>query len=140
MARVTEVKSARAAQKPRVCKVCRHEVQVGEPYRYVAKKLAYGGIKLIFCKDHYPRPSDLASGRTAELALILEGFEDDAKDTPEEAADALTALADGVQGLADDIEASADNIDASFDCSPQAEAMHQTADCRLLPTGASCSP
>ena len=127
MARVTEVKSARAAQRPRHCLICNYEVQVGEPYRYVAKKLGFGGVKLIFCKDHHPRPSHLASGRAAELAEILEVFEDDDKDTLSDAVDALSALADGAQALAEDIDQSADNIDEAFDYSPQAEAMHDTA-------------
>ena len=127
MARVIEVKSARAAQKPRACVMCGHEVEVGEPYRYVAKKVGVGGIKLIFCKDHYPRPSHLASGRAAELAEILEHFEDADKDSVPDAIDALSALADEVQDLADDIEESASNIESAFDYSPQAEAMQETA-------------
>ena len=117
MARTTYVQKARPSKEPRLCKICAHEVQPGEPYKYVAKKTGpYSSIKLIFCHRHHPRGSHLASGRAAELLELVESFEDAGAtiDDPAGAAEALECLADDVDGLIGDLNESADNIESGF--------------------------
>ena len=127
MARVTEIWAARPSKQPRRCTTCRADIEVGRPYRYVAKRAGRGGYKLNFCERCHPRGSHLASGRNAELLALWEAFEDADKSTPELAADALEELAEEARGLAEELQESADNITDSFPESETAEMLTEAA-------------
>lgn len=136
MAKVKQVKSARASTKRRVCRQCQHEVQVGEAYKYIDKKTGpRSGIRLIFCHRHHPRGSDLLSGRAADLARITEDYDDQVNSieaTPgslPQIAEALESAAEEVRRLAGEIRESAEAIQDGFGHSTaQSEAMTNTAD------------
>ena len=138
MAKMTTVQAARASQKVRKCNRCRIEIQVGESYRYVDKKVGRSGYRLIWCAAHYPKPSDLASGRTAELMAIVEdasegittaGNQGEPRDRLESLRDALGDASSDIEGMADEIGGGADNIEEGFGHSTaQSEAMSEARD------------
>ena len=135
MPRVREVKSARASKKPRRCSRCVHEIQPGEPYRYIAKKTGpRTGIRVFFCRNHHPRGSDLLSGRAADLARIIEGYDDAVLKLEAEQdhlPDLQTALSDAageIEQMADEIRDSAQSLEDGFGHpTAQSEAMNETA-------------
>ena len=143
MARVRHVKLARKSKKTRKCRVCGHEIEPGESYKYVAKKTGpRSSITLTWCAIHSPKPSDLLSGRSAELACITEAFESSLSEIDENTEDqekiklnvsTLKSIcedtASAVEDLADDIRESAEAIqDGLGHETSQSENMTNTAD------------
>ena len=132
MAKVQHIKKARASKKPRRCVTCQHEIQVGESYKKVAKRTGRGGYTLNFCADHHPRPSHLLSGRSAELAEVVEsaeGWLERVERGEEELAVALDSIKEDIGNFAADIRESAENMEEGFGHSTaQTEAMSGTAD------------
>lgn len=132
MARVKHVKKARASKRPRICLLCPHEVQVGEPYKYIAKKTGPRSSQtLVFCKDCNPRPSHSLSGRSAEWASIRESFDDDkgSDPSPEQMRDALDGYGSSMNEFAEEISEAAQAIEDGFEHpTMQSEAMSGTAD------------
>ena len=135
MAKVQTINKARKSTKPRLCKECRHEIQVGETYRKIAKKTGpRSSFTLFFCQDHHPRTSDTLSGRSAELAGITESYSDATVNCGEDKSDietyksALSDMAESVKGLAEEIKESAENMEQGFGHeTQQTEAMNETA-------------
>ena len=136
MPKVKNITKASKSTKVRRCAICGHEIQVGEPYKFVAKRTGpAGGYRLIFCKDHRPRQSHLLSGRSAELAQITEGFDDSVRQLNQHDRDSLpdvvTALndaADEIDNMAGDIMGSAESLEEGFGHpTGQSEAMTETA-------------
>ena len=133
MARVVRIEKARASKRSRLCKVCRAEVQVGEPYKRIDKKTgARSSVTLIWCKDHEPRNSDRLSGRAAELAMMEETLAGDvaaaAEGDYEGLGDAIESFGDSVEGFAQEIQESAAAIVEGFGHETgQSEAMAETA-------------
>ena len=130
MARVTTIKSARAVSRPRSCTRCGTPITAGVTYHVVEKREGRSGVRLPFCFDHYPRPSDRASGRTAEYLRAQEEFEDglDTVITVGDIEPLLTALAGQVEELADGFEESASGIeDGLGHATTQSERMTEIA-------------
>lgn len=139
MARVRHIQKAQASTKTRRCRACGHEIQPGEPYKYVDKKTGpRSGHRLIWCQEHSPKPSDLASGRTADLMVMVEGFDATLTVTREikdnrERMEALSGDLDGfieeIEGFAQEIRDGAESIEDGFGHpTSQSEAMSETAD------------
>ena len=142
MARIQRIQKARKTPIPRRCVICGYEVQPGEPYKKVVKRVGpRGSLTLNFCKAHDPKPSHLLSGRNQELAEITEGFEDDmglldqhdnrSKYTTAVGviSAAVEAVRDSIETMADEIETGASNIEEGFGTSTtQSEAMEETAE------------
>ena len=130
MPKLIHIASARAAAKPRTCAICRHQVQVGEPYKHITHKTGpSSGFRENFCHQCSPRPSHFLSGRARQLAEICETFEDNANQAwLPDLKEALTTLAEDINGLADDIQDSADSItDGMGHSTAQSDAMEETA-------------
>lgn len=150
MPRINHIKRAKASTKQRLCLICGHEVQVGEAYKYIEKRTGFrsGSIRLIYCYQHSPRPSHMASGRTAEFLGLQEGIEEDINSfasklfderggvidhLTSEDIDNLRQIAetaeDNINTLREEIEESVQNIENGFGHStPNSEAMTETAD------------
>ena len=132
MPRINSVQSARASKKERRCATCRHEIQIGETYRYIDKKTGpSSGYRVIFCSIHFPRPSQLLSGRAAELAAIFESIQDafDEAQSVADVAEALHSAAEEGRSLAEDIRSAAESIEDGFGHeTQQSENMKETAD------------
>lgn len=140
MARVTYIKKAQAAKNPRRCH-CGHEVQVGESYKYVAKRFggSKAGYKIFFCKDHSPRMSDLSSGRQSEVHALIEGFDEEvtavrekvgkgnSEDARVDLKEAIETVASDIETLAEEIREGVSNIEQNFGPTYQTEAMEETA-------------
>ena len=119
MAKVVTVQKARASKKTRKCRRCGHEIQAGEPYKYVRQRVGYtrrGTLKLNFCGEHYPKGSELASGRRAQLMgiqdAIAEGIQA-ATDT-DSISSMLTDAASSAEEMAGEYEESVSNIEEGF--------------------------
>ena len=130
MARVQTVAAARASTKPRICRQCQHEIQTGEPYKFVAKKTGpRSSVRLIWCREHFPKQSDLLSGRASDFARITEGFDEAKKDSLTGMQSALSNLSEDIREFAQDIKDSADSIEQGFGHpTAQSESMSNTAD------------
>lgn len=132
MARVTHVKKARASRQDRSCATCRTEVRVGESYKWIDKKTGpTSSITLWFCKDHNPKGSHLASGRTAELLTIVEGFEESIPGFENlyssDFQSAVGSLAEEIKDFTNEIEESAQAIeDGLGHATSQSENMNET--------------
>ena len=136
MPKVKTVKSARPSAKTRRCRRCGHEIQVGEEYKHFSKKTGpRSSVTYNYCANHYPRRSELMSGRAAELEAIIENYDDDMKKckaytqgTLKELVTILNTTQNDITSLADDIEDAATNIEDGFGHSTaQSEAMTDTA-------------
>lgn len=101
------------APRRRACRRCGHEIQVGEAFKYFSKR--YGGTTF-YCAAHSPRPSEMTSGKTAQLLAIGEALEDAVADaeTPEDVKTALEQARDDAESLKDEYEESATNIVDGF--------------------------
>ena len=136
MPKVKNITKAGKSTKARCCAICGHEIQVGEPYKFIAKRTGpVGGYRLIFCKDHQPRQSHLLSGKAADLAQITEGFDDsvgrlnqhDRASLPD-VVSALESAADDIDSMAEEIMGSAESLEQGFGHpTGQSEAMTETA-------------
>ena len=137
MARLRTVQRARASKRPRHCAHCQHEVQIGEAYRYADKKTGpRSGYRVIWCKDHTPRPSELASGRRAELMGLQEGMTEGLQAVdpePEDWREGMMEIGqaldvDAVQELQGSLDDAAQAIEDGFGHgTAQSEALEQAA-------------
>lgn len=131
MASVKHIKKARQSKRQRACAICRHIINVGESYKIVSRRSGSRGIKTFFCQSHSPRPSHLLSGRSADLASIVESIEDgiqSAGDDTEALQSVMQEAASDIEDFAAEIQESADNIEDGFGHSTmQSEAMADTA-------------
>ena len=131
MARIKHVEKARTSKLSRRCVMCPHEVQVGEAYKYIAKKTGpYSSTKLIFCQDCTPRTSHLLSGRSAEMASNVEGFIDSVSEDVDFDAlsEALNDLISSTESMTTEIEEAANGIEEGLGHpTAQSEAMQETA-------------
>src|SRR4051812_45143678 len=101
MAKVQHVKRAQASSKPRICRRCKHVIEVGESYYHISHRMGRSSIKKFFCKDHPPRPSETtASDKLASLYAAQEAFADRIDD--------LTNLQDIADAVRDTIQAAED--------------------------------
>lgn len=136
MAKIQQVKAARASSKPRRCRSCQHEVQPGESYQFIDKKTGpRSSLRLIWCRWHQPRLSDTLSGRAADLARITEAYADEVAplavkpESLEALADALEQSCNDVRDLANEIREGAESLEAGFNHpTAQSEAMQETAE------------
>ena len=116
MARLTTVKAAKASKRRRVCVLCGHEVQIGETYRYIEKRMGRSGHKVNFCHACQPRPSHYASGKTADVLVIGEDFDAAIAQTtaPEDIATALETAKSAAEAVAEEYEEAAQNQEDGF--------------------------
>ena len=135
MAKVQHIQRARASKTTRQCSVCRHEIQVGEPYKKIDKKTGpVSGYTLVWCKDHNPKPSDQASGRTADMYRIDESISEAIMNnqydlsTEEGRQELCEVAAVDWESFGDEIDESAENIESGFGHgTAQSEIMRETA-------------
>lgn len=133
MARVKTITKARRSKRQRLCNQCRHEIQAGETYRYVRKKTGpASGFTLFWCADHHPRPSDLMSGRAAELTGLAESLDDGLAGVKD---GDITGIVDGledvdsVQDFYEELREAAENIEDAFNAAvPQSDVLNEAAD------------
>ena len=133
MARVVTIGKARASKTERRCHACRHIIQPGETYRKVSKKTGpRSGYTLYWCREHKPKASDLASGRTQELMQLTEGLEEDlaqAEGDPEAVKSALESAESIIETFVEEIRGGAESMEEGFGHSTtQTENMAETAD------------
>ena len=133
MAKVQHIKRARASKKTRACRICGHVVQAGEPYKKIAKRVGMTSSTIIvFCQEHNPRSSDLLSGRSAELAEIVENIEDGlllAEQDKDAVQSALESAGDEIESFAESVRESGTNIEEGLGHSTmQSDSMSETAD------------
>jgi len=119
MARIHHVKSARTSTKSRKCRRCGHEVQVGEAYKYMDQRIGffkYSTLHTIYCSQHSPKPSEMASGKTAVLLEICEVLENNIQNSEasESIKEALEQASSDCEYLADEYQESANNIEEGF--------------------------
>ncbi len=119
MARLHTVKKARKSTKVRKCRRCGHEIEVGELYKYLDKRIGFtrfSTLRIIYCAQHSPKASELASGKASALLAIGEGLTDsiDSALSAEEITDAMSSAANDVSSLADEYQEGADNIEQGF--------------------------
>lgn len=131
MARITYVKSARAAAKERRCLSCGHVIQVKESYKFVELKTSqYSSVTHIWCASCTPRQSQLtANARMSALYAIVEGLSDDLAhaDDLDSLKSAFESAADEADSIADEYEESADNMPENLQQGSQAEEMRDKA-------------
>ena len=128
MPRVNFVQKARQSKRPRNCRICGHEVAPGESYRYIRKRVGLRGTAIFhYCFRHQPRPSHLLSGRQAELASMVEGFEDALEDS-DDIKEAMETLCMDLESFIEEIESGAQNIEEHFGETEQSAAMSSAAD------------
>lgn len=108
--KVHVVEKARPSKRTRKCRTCGHEIQVGEKYRYFKKR--YGGFSY-YCAQHTPRPSEMTTGKAAQLLSIGEDLEDAIADAtcPADVRQALEDAQQAAQELAEEYEESASNME-----------------------------
>ena len=132
MAKVQHIGKARGSKFTRRCTVCGHEVQSGEAYKRIEKKTGpTSGYSIIFCGEHSPSPSHFLSGREAELAQIIEAFEDTLNNVSEddEIKDVVESSLEEIEEFASSLRDGADNMEAGFGhATAQSENMSQSAD------------
>ena len=137
MARIQHIKKARASKKTRRCRTCQTDIQVGEYYKKIAKKTGpRSSFTAYWCYRHNPKYSDTLSGRSQDLAIIQEDFDEAMSKSSGEPSDGFVditqALEDGansVEEMGEDIRLSAESIEDGFGHSTaQSEAMTETAD------------
>ena len=130
--RVYFIEKARASKKPRKCSRCSHDIEAGEPYRFITPR---SGGKRCFCQKHPPRQSDLTGGKLGQVYGIQEGLEDDlasfSRDGEGDMEASLSEAADEAENIADEYEDSIQNMPESLQQSPVAEDCQERAEaCR----------
>ena len=113
MPKVTTVKSARAVPIPRTCRVCQHEIAVGESYKFFQKRFS---PKVFYCSNHYPKGSDMVGGKAGDLMRIGEDLDDSllGADTIEDIESALDTAMNDAEELAEELRQSVSNIEDGF--------------------------
>ena len=119
MARLHTVKKARKSTKDRKCRRCGHEIEAGEPYKYLDKRMGFTRfytMRIIYCAQHFPKASELAAGKTSQLLSICEGLTEtiDGAESAENITDAMSSAASDIESLADEYQEGADNIEQGF--------------------------
>lgn len=134
MAKLHTVAKARPSTKARKCRRCGHEVQLGESYKYLDKRMGfarYSTQRVIYCHQHFPKQSELASGKKATLLAIGEVLAE-CINAAEDASDleaAMEVAAQDANSLADEYDEGADNIEEGFGHSTeQSDAMREQGD------------
>lgn len=110
--RVHYVKTSRKSKAARVCRRCGHEVVPGEAYKFAEPRY---GPKLIWCKDHSPRRSELTSAKigpvydaqddfdvsecdnVADIESVLEDVRNVAEEVKGEYEEGLEAMPEGTE-------------------------------------------
>ena len=139
MARVRHVQKAQASTKTRNCRRCGTPIVAGQPYKYVKKRSGpRGGFTIFYCGQHSPKPSELASGRTADLLSMTEGFDEtmtanskteDPTERIQNLSSDLESFISEIESFGEEIQNGADNIEDGFGHSTaQSEAMAETAE------------
>jgi chromosome segregation ATPase len=123
------VVSRQKARKEYKCGKCGAEISKGDEYYRIKK--AFQRVRFR-CKDHRPRPSELAtSGKKATLLGIQETFQDLQINSAEDvqgAAQELESQADEAEGVADEYDESADNMEEYFSGSSQIDDIREKAE------------
>lgn len=116
MPRVHVVKRARPAKQTRKCRVCDHEIQPGEPYKWAKQRTGYPryySIWKFWCKDHSPSKYEFIQNPKVEARMraddeLMEALEGEFdRDAAEEA---FNAAGDAIEELAEMERESAQNI------------------------------
>jgi hypothetical protein len=117
------------------CEKCGKEIEVGQPYKWIAPKSGpYGGRKLIRC-DACPTWNvwDYSSSLGARISQLQAGFEEsfNVEDitAADEVTDQLSSLAEEIRELAQEKEEGADNIENGFGhATSQSDELREVAD------------
>lgn len=136
MAKLHRITKAGISKKTRTCRVCQHQVQPGEGYKYMDRKTGpRSGYRLFFCFVCVPKPSHHASGRTQELMEITEGAEeavgkvDHSQEGMEDLWITIEDVVSSINSLAEEIRDSANAIEDGFGHETQQSTnMSETAD------------
>ena len=132
MARVKTIKKARQSKKERRCTRCSYIIQPGETYYSIAKMVfPRGGYTVYFCYNHYPKPSDILSGKQSDYARMHEEFDDAVGNATsgDDLVAALTDLESAVTEMSEEYGDSASNIEDGFGHSTyQSEMMESNRD------------
>jgi hypothetical protein len=123
---------------PRRCEVCRQDIAVGTPYKWVAPKSGpYGGSKRYRCGTCPSwKPSELSSAKFAPIMAAQEDFDTSGYTTKDEFVSALDDFATIVEEVGQEYIDSADNMEDGFghetamstDLRDKGEALNDQAD------------
>ena len=126
MPRVYTVNKARASKRTRTCRVCGHEIQPGESYRYFEPRY---GPPVMYCHEHHPSRSHMTSSKLGPLYDMQDEFDPSNYDTLEDLQTALADIASCAEEVASEYEDSISNMPEGLqDSSPAAEEMREKID------------
>ncbi len=125
MPRVYNVTKARASKKTRTCRVCGHEIQPGESYRYFEPRY---GPPVMYCAEHYPKRSHMTTSKLGPVYDAQDDFDAETYETLEDLKSALADIASTAEEVAGEYEEAMSNMPEGTDSSPVAEAMQEKID------------
>ena len=122
--RVHHVNKARKSKKPRTCR-CGHTVEPGESYKWAEPR--YGGMKY-WCKDHYPKRSELTSSKLGQVYDAQDDFDVSEAKSVEEISEALQGVADTAREVGEEYQEGIDNMPEGLQEGHVAEEMREKID------------
>lgn len=125
MPRIHTVQKARASKRTRTCRVCGHEIQPGEMYRYFEPRY---GPPVMYCAEHYPARSHMTSSKLGPLYDAQDDFAPSECENLEDLQSALSTIADTAREIASEYEESISNMPEGLQEGPTAEEMREKID------------
>src|SRR5262252_6121080 len=107
MPRVYTVNKARASKRTRICRVCGHEIQPGETYRYFEPRY---GPPVMYCAEHHPRRSHMTSSKLGVLYDAQDDFAPSEYESLEDLRSGLESIAETAREVASEYEDSISNM------------------------------
>lgn len=123
--RVHSVSRARKSKARRVCGRCGHEVQPGESYKYAEPRY---GPKKFWCKDHYPKRSELTSAKIGAAYDLQDDFDVSSCEDIVDIEGAVQDVISGAEEVRDEYQEGLDAMPEGTESSPIAEQAQEMID------------